>query len=124
MIQIWNCKMNLASIPADFPNDNYSSALGGAQPKLAMVEVDGKFYPEGNTPMQQLERYLMCEDLAHQGLAYCNRKIEDGTVADPNAAMQRLYSGLQSKNWCTPAQKKWIVYRVAVLGNWSNPKLR
>lgn len=73
--------------------------------------------------MQQLERYLMCEDLAHQGLEYCNRKIKEGVVADPIAAMLRLFSGLQSKNWCTPAQKKWIVLRVAVLGSWSEPDL-
>jgi hypothetical protein len=112
------------NIPLNFPRDNYASALSGAQPKLAMVEIDGKFYPEGNTPMQQLERYLMCEDLAHQSLEYCNRKIKEGVVADPNAALFRLFSGLQSKNWCTPAQKKWIVHRVAELGNWSKPDLK
>ncbi len=115
--------MNFESIPQDFPINNYTSALSGAQPKLAMVEIGGKFYVEGNTPEQQLERYLMCEDLAHQSLAYCLRKIEDGTVADPNAAMQRLYFGLKSKNWCTQQQKIWIVNRVAVLGNWPNPQL-
>jgi hypothetical protein len=115
--------MNLESIPQDFPNNSYSSALSGAQPKLAMVEVEGKFYTEGNTPEQQLERYLMCEDFAHQSLAYCLRKIEAGTVADPKAAMLRLYSGLQSKNWCTQQQKVWIVNQVAALGNWPNPQL-
>ena len=114
----------LISMPTDFPSNNYSSALCGAQPKLAMVEIEGKFYTEGNTPEQQLERYLMCEDLAHQGLEYCNRKIKEGAVADSNAAMRRLFSGLQSKNWCTPAQKKWIVLRVAVLGCWSEPDLK
>ena len=115
--------MTFESIPQDFPSDNYVSALGGAQPKLAMVLIDGKYYPEGNTPEQQLERYVMCEDLAHQGLAYCTRKLEEGTVANPNAAMLRLFSGLQTKNWCTPSQKRWIVLRVAILGNWSAPKM-
>lgn len=115
--------MNFESIPQGFPNNNYSSALSGAQPKLAMIEIEGKFYTEGNTPEQQLERYLICEDLAHQSLAYCLRKIEDGTVIDANAAMLRLYSGLKSKNWCNQEQKVWIVKRVAVLGNWLNPQL-
>jgi hypothetical protein len=59
---------------------------------------------KANTPDLQLERYLMCEDLAHQGLAYCLRKIEDGTVSDPNGAMLRLHSDLQSKNWRTSKQ--------------------
>lgn len=111
------------TIPTDFPFNIYQSSLGGAQPKIALVEVDGKFYQEGNTPDQKLEQYVMCEDLAHQSLAYCLRKIEDGTVADPNAAMLRLFNGLQSKNWCTQQQKVWIVNRVAVLGNWPNPQL-
>jgi hypothetical protein len=113
----------ITTIPTDFPSNIYQSSLAGAQPKIAVVEVDGKYYPEGNTPAQKLERYLMCEDLAKQGLAYCLRKIEDGTVVDPNAALLRLHSGLQSKNWCTQQQKVWIVNRVAVLGNWSKPLL-
>lgn len=113
----------VSSIPLDFPNNNYQSAIAGAQSKLAMILIDGKYYPEGNTPDQQLERYLICEDLAQQGLAYCIRKMADGTVVDPHAALLRFYSGLLSKNWCTPAQKNWIVYRVAELGNWSKPQL-
>lgn len=39
--------MKLESIPHDFPNDNGQSALAGAQPKLSMVEIDGKYYREG-----------------------------------------------------------------------------
>lgn len=70
------------TIPANFPSSSYQSSLAGAQPKIAMVEVDGKYYSEGNTPDQQLERYLMCEDLAQQGSVYCNRKIGEGAEAD------------------------------------------
>lgn len=110
-------------IPTDFPFDNFQSALSGAQPKLAMVEVEGKYYQEGNTPLQQIERYLMCEDLAHQGLEYCKRKIKEGAIVDANAAMIRLFSGLQSKDWCTSNQNIWIVNRVATLGNWPQPQL-
>ena len=87
-----------------------------------MVEVDGKYYPEGNTPDQQLERYLMCEDLAQQGSMYCNRKISEGAVADGSAALLRMYSGLQGKSWCTAEQVRWIGRRVATLNNWSVPQ--
>lgn len=110
-------------IPFDFPFENQLGSLSGAQPKLSLVDVNGKFYTEGNSPEQQLERYLMCEDLAHQGHAYCLRKIDDGTVSNPNAAMLRLHSGLHSKNWCTSKQMTWIVNRVADLGNWPKPQL-
>lgn len=111
------------TIPADFPFAITQSSLAGVQPKIALVNVEGKYYAEGCTPEQQLEQYLMCEDLAHQGLEYCNRKIKEGAVADSNTAMLRLYTGLQSKNWCTQMQKIWIVNRVAVLGDWPNPQL-
>jgi hypothetical protein len=113
--------MSNKSIPPDFPTNSYSSSLAGAQPKIAMVEVDGKYYQEGNTPDQQLERYLMCEDLAEQGRAYCKRKLEEGVVSDATAAMERLYTGLVAKNWCTKDQCLWIIQRVATLSAWQMP---
>jgi hypothetical protein len=66
----------LISIPPDFPADNYKSALSGAQLKLAMFEIDGKYYQEGCTPDELYDRYLMCEDLVSQGHGYCQRKIK------------------------------------------------
>lgn len=110
------------TIPTNFPSNIYQSSLAGAQPKIAMVEVDGKYYSEGNTPDQQLERYLMCEDLAQQGSVYCNRKIGEGAVADGSAALLRMYTGLQNKGWCTSEQVQWIGRRVAALNKWPVPQ--
>lgn len=110
-------------IPSDFPNDFSSSLLSGTNPKVQMVEVDGKYYEEGNTPNEQYDIYLMCEDMASQGHTYCLRKIEEGKVADPYAALLRLFAGLQAKDWCASKQKIWIVNRVAAIGNWPMPKL-
>ena len=115
--------MSNQTIPPDFPSNNYSSSLSGAQPKMALVEVDGKYYAEGNTPDQQRERYLICEDLAEQGSAYCKRKIEEGVVPDCSAALLRMYTGIKDKGWCTDAQYRWIGRRVAALNNWTVPKL-
>lgn len=111
------------SIPTDFPNNNYSSSLSGAQPKIAMVVVDGKYYAEGNSPNQQLEQYLMCEDLAEQGSVYCKRKIEEGTVTDSSAALLRMYAGIKDKGWCTAEQYRWIGRRVAELNKWPIPDM-
>lgn len=110
------------TIPADFPLNNYQSSLSGAQPKIAMIEVGGTYYEEGNAPDQQLERYLMCEDLAVQGSAYCKRKIEEGTVADSSAALLRMYAGIKDKGWCTAGQYRWIGRRVAELNKWQIPE--
>lgn len=76
-----------------------------------MVEVCGKYYDEGNTSDQQLERYLMCEDLAQQGRDYCQRKLDQDAVVDAFTAIERLYAGLLAKNWCTKEQSLWIITR-------------
>lgn len=111
------------TIPADFPSNIYQSSLSGAQPKIAMIEVDGKYYAEGNAPDQQRERYLMCEDLAEQGSVYCKRKIDEGTVADSTAALLRMYSGIKDKGWCTADQYRWIGRRVAEMNKWPIPDM-
>lgn len=57
----------------------------------------------------------MCEDLAHQGVVYCQRKLAEGIVVNPTAALNRLHKGLQGKDWCSAEQNVWIVRRVAML---------
>ena len=105
-------------IPADFSARGTMASISGAQPKLALVEVEGRYYPEGATPDDRRAQYEMCEDLAHQGVVYCQRKLAEGVVADPAAAMKRLHKGLQGKDWCSAQQNVWIVRRVAILLSW------
>jgi hypothetical protein len=110
-------------IPADFPAWPEMTALSGAQPKIALVEIAGKYYAEGARPEDRQAQYEMCEDLAHQGVVYCKRKLAEGVVADPAAALDRLHKGLLGKGWCSPAQCGWIVRRVAALKSWPAPTL-
>ena len=108
-------------VPGDFPRQQAVVSLSGAQPKLALVEIDGRFYPEGRTPEEVQSQHAMCEDLARQGAAYCTRKIDEGVVVNEGAALDRLYRGLQGKDWCSSEQKVWIVRRVAALQGWAVP---
>ena len=108
-------------IPDDFPVRSAISAISGAQPKMALVEVEGRYYAEGATPDDRKAQYAMCEDLAHQGVVYCRRKLAEGVVADPDAALKRLHTGLQGKDWCSAEQNGWIVRRVATLLSWPAP---
>jgi hypothetical protein len=108
-------------IPEDFPVCSTIASISGAQPKLALVEVEGRYYPEGATPEDRRAQYEMCEDLAHQGVVYCQRKLSEGVVADPTAALKRLHKGLQDKHWCSAEQNLWIVRRVAALLSWPAP---
>ena len=108
-------------IPKDFPPRSTITSISGAQPKLALVEVEGRYYPEGATPDDRRIQYEMCEDLAHQGVIYCQRKLAEGVVADSAAALNRLHNGLQGKGWCSAEQNAWIVRRVAALLSWQAP---
>ena len=112
----------LTDIPEDFPARGTMVAISGAQPKLALVVVEGRYYPEGATPADRRAQYEMSEDLAHQGVDYCQRKLAEGVVADPEAALNRLHKGLQGKHWCSAEQSLWIVRRVAMLLDWPAPK--
>lgn len=109
-------------IPSDFPARRKLSALGGAHPKLALVEVHGVYYQPGSTPEELRADFEMCEDLAIQLTAYCRRKIADGTVHTPDAALERALGGLKNKPRCTPEQNVWIVRRTAALLDWSVPE--
>lgn len=110
------------NIPEDFPARVTVASISGAQPKLALVEVEGRYYPEGATLDDRRAQYEMCEDLAHQGVVYCQRKLAEGVVADPAAALKRLHKGLQGKDWCSAQQNVWIVRRVAILLSWPGPE--
>lgn len=110
-------------VPDDFLRATTLVSLSGAMPKLALVEVDGRFYPEGGTPEDIRAQWEMCEDLAHQGVAYCLRKMAEGVVSSEALALERLYKGLQGKDWCSTEQKTWIVRRAAAIQHWSVPAL-
>lgn len=111
----------IPGVPDNFPRGGDVVSLSGAMPKVALVELDGRFYPEGGTPEDIVTQFEMCEDLAEQGRAYCRRKMAEGVVANEGAALERLHTGLQGKDWCTAEQKTWIVQRVAELQGWVVP---
>jgi hypothetical protein len=108
-------------VPADFPVRKVSSALSGAHPKMALIEVDGVYYRPGSTPAEIQADFERCEDLANQLMAYCRRKIADGTVPTAEAALERALDGLKNKPWCTAEQNIWIVRRTAALLGWPVP---
>lgn len=107
-------------IPEDFPVEPQPFALSGAQPKLAMVEEDGIYYAEGMAPSQVLEAYEVCEDLAAQFVDYCLKK-EASNFGTREQILQRVLGSLETKDWCTTKQCKWVVKRTAKLLGWSYP---
>jgi len=112
----------LPGIPDDFPVRAKHAALSGAHPKLALVRVGGRYYQAGQTPEQVRADYEMCEDLAHQLVPYCRRKMAEGVVQTTDAALERALLGLKHKLWCSAEQNAWIVRRTAALLGWQVPQ--
>jgi hypothetical protein len=99
--------MSNLEIPADFPVERVIAAVSGAQAKMPMVEVGGKYYDHGTSPSEVAAAYALCEDLAAQLTAYCERKFTEGIC---------------TKNWCTAQQANWTLRRTATLLRWDLPK--
>lgn len=62
-------------VPEDFPVSAITSAIGGAHPKMSLVEEDGKFYAPGTAPSEVTAAFQMCDDLVSQMVPYCQRKL-------------------------------------------------
>lgn len=63
------------SVPKDFPVTAHLSAVAGAQPKMGLIEEDGKFYAPGTSPSEVIKAFSICDDLVSQMVPYCQQKL-------------------------------------------------
>ena len=107
-------------VPDDFPIQAKPSGLAGAQPKMDLVEEDGKYYALGTSPSEVLEVFQMCDDLADQMGAYCTRKLPT-FHGEHEQVMTAAFQGLLQKHWCTAEQSAWIMVEAARRLGWDVP---
>lgn len=106
--------MNQRVIPDDFPREQPARVVTGAQPKLVVRLIEGRYYA-GLTEEELRERYDLCEDLAHQLAGYAARKMaEHGWLLDD--AMSRVEKSVTRKvsmrRWeFSPAEITWTMRR-------------
>lgn len=98
-------------VPDHFPVNASLSAVSGVQPKMSLIEEDGRFYAPGASPSEVLAAFQMCEDLVPQVASYCLRKLPEFS-GDQEATARAAFQGLLSKRWCSPAQCEWIMRKV------------
>lgn len=87
---------DLPSIPADFPRSPGPSALTGAQPKVALVEIGGRLAPPGSDPDTLVQLHAQCESLAQQIAAHAKELLDQGR-ADPHRALKAQLNDLRKK---------------------------
>ncbi len=104
-------------VPEDFPIGAMQSALGGVQPKLSMVQEDGRYYAVGTSPSEVHEAYEVCEDLVQQMVPYCQRKL-DKFNGNQEATLSAVFEALLGKGWCSRELAEWVVRHTASQLQW------
>lgn len=113
-----------AQIPADFPRCSITSSLPGAQTKFSTVKYRDKFYLEGCTPPEILERWEICEDLALLFVEKC-RNNETGKYAhlSREEVLEQYCKRLMKTDWGSDAEMKWVIRHTAELLAWPVPAI-
>lgn len=101
----------------DFPASGFA-AIGGAQPKLALVEVDGRFFSPGQSADETAKQRACCEDLATQLALHCQQKLSSDLRVAQEEALRLTYRGLLATSLCSRRQARWIMERVARRLQW------
>ena len=102
----------MPKIPDSVPLDPWPAALSGAQPKLAVRLIDGK-YVTGLTDAERIERYEICEDLAQQLVGYCRRKQSERPDEPLDSLLQKVENSARGKGWdISPVELTWVMGRV------------
>lgn len=112
-------ELRRALIPQNFPAQPQAAAIGGAQPKIALVSYGGKFYVPGTSPPEVLARWEFCEDLAHQFVERC-RLTEKGKYShlSRQEILQQYLERLLRMGWGSDTDMTWVIHRTATLLSW------
>lgn len=97
--------------PSDFPRQNSLSALSGAQPKLSVLKIDGRYYLDQPDEDEIYQRYDVCADLVQQLISYCNRKKQ--STHSWEALLNAVARSLSQKPWgLTVEENAWIMKKL------------
>jgi hypothetical protein len=104
-------------IPQDFPHSATTAVVGGAQPKLCVRLVDGK-YVSDQTDTERWERWDICEDLAHQLIAKARKDAEGHPEHDADTTLERVRVAVARKKWVSEGELGWLISRLRTLLGW------
>jgi hypothetical protein len=109
-------------IPADFPRPRVHAAVAGHQPKLALVNCNGRFYAPGGTPSELLSRWDICEDLAQQ-FAVKSRECKAGKRSHMSEVeiLDQYCVRAMKMRWGSDDEMRWVIRRAAALLDWPVP---
>ncbi|WP_322050551.1 hypothetical protein [Paraburkholderia bannensis] len=109
--------MQTCLVPDDFPRDNSSGIVAGAQPKICVTLSEGK-YAAGQTDSMREERWSICEDLAHQLITKAQKDMAANPEHSRDVTLERIRVAVVRKGWLSPAELPWLITRLRALLNW------
>lgn len=113
---------NYADVPEDFPRPEILGAVGGAQPKLLLVQYEGRLYTPGCTPPEVYAHWEHCEDLAnHLATKAAESKQGKRSHMTEVEILEQYLPRLIATRWTSEAEARFIIRRVAQILAWPIP---
>ncbi|WP_341313508.1 hypothetical protein WN982_19335 [Paraburkholderia sp. IMGN_8] len=104
-------------VPDDFPRDDTSGIVTGAQPKICVVLSEGK-YVAGQTAAEREERWNICEDLAHQLVPKALKDASAHPEQSHDVILERVRAAVARKRWVSEDELRWLIVRLRALLDW------
>ncbi|MGI0015273.1 MAG: hypothetical protein ACREBU_17800 [Nitrososphaera sp.] len=110
--EVGKVELKTVEVPKDFPADPFPASLSGAQFKVAVREIDGQ-YVIGLTREERVGRYLVCEDMVKQVMAFTEKKHRQRPDLTMEGLLDQIDAGIRLKGWELGAREfDWIMGRV------------
>lgn len=106
--------MNPHDVPDDFPRIKIPAVVTGAQPKICVREIDGRYVAD-QTEEERFERWDICEDLAQQLLPVARKDAEKHPEHSREQTLRRVRISVSRKGWCSEDELDWLIRRLGVL---------
>lgn len=109
-------------IPKDFPRPVPIGAVSGAQPKILLIEKNGKFFAPNTNQSELKVRFDICEDLVRQ---FASKSLETKAGKRSHLSEKEILlqyrSRLIATKWTSVEEANWIIESVATMIGW--PKI-
>ena len=103
---------DLVDVADDFPRFRQLSSVGGAQPKLLLRRVHGR-YREGWTDSELIERFAVCRTFVKYLTPYCSEKLANLPGVTVENFLLTVRARIINKRWgYTEAELDWILDQV------------
>lgn len=104
-------------VPDDFPRDTTPASLPGAQAKLAVRRIGGRFII-GLTAAERFVRWDLCEDLAQQLVPKALKDAAKFPQNSHDVTLRRMRRAIEGKGWTTVVETDWLMARLQTLLGW------